>query len=135
MKKGAAPMTPLEGEPPVVPVRSSRRARGEDPSILEGHSASAALKKLAPGGHGGRASQDGKDWEFHFSVIPPKQSTTELVPVKNGRYRLVDLDELEETLNLLNCTCPEIDMSKFFQYCEENDPSLSKERMDKLWRG
>ena len=67
MKKGAVPMTPLEDKPPVVSARSSRRVRGENPSILDGHSASAALKKLTPGGYGGRASQDGNEWEFHLS--------------------------------------------------------------------
>ena len=128
-------MTPLEENPPVVSMRSSRRVRGEDSSILDGHSTSAALKKLALGGHGGRANKDGMEWKFHLSEVQPKQSTSESVPLKNGRHRLVDLEELEDTLNLLKCTCPENDMSKFIEYCVENDPSLSKERMDKLWRG
>ena len=134
--EGAAPKTPFVDRPPGLGgnMRSSRRVRGEDPSILDGSSMSAAVKKLALGGKGGRSLQDATEWHLH-GPKKPEQSTTEEAPLFEGRYRLVDLDRLKETLNSMACACPEDDDSRFAQYCIKNDTYLSKNRMQKLMNG
>ena len=66
--EGAAPETPVDEEPPVSR-RASRRVKGENPPLLDGVLETAALKKLAPGGMGGRVTGDGKSWRSSLGSL------------------------------------------------------------------
>ena len=95
---GAAPKTPVgENEPPINEGRSSRRIRGENPSLLDGPLESAAMRKLAQGGRGGRCGGDRSNWNLDGTEIP-KQSAEEEGEKKEERYRLVDLKKLENAV-------------------------------------
>ena len=95
---------------------------------MDGVLKAAAVKKLLLVGRGGRCRGDEESWHLPSAVLGPEklpeQSTTGEMTVK---FRLVDLDKLENTINSMSCSCSSNeDLDSFSQYCIENDPILSE---------
>ena len=140
---GAAQKTPFDEDPLVENSRRSRRMKGENPSILDGVPESAALKKLLTGGRGGRScSADEVPWQLPSATpgpkITPEQSTTaeKDKEQQEERLRLIDLNELENAINSMSCSCKSHeDIDSFSQYCIDNNSNLSAEKMQSLKQG
>ena len=79
--EGAAQTTPVVEDPRGAgrkrrshkrggaPVRLSKRAKGEEPSILDEFPKNAAVKKLSLGGRGGRPDFDEAKWNFYGNDV------------------------------------------------------------------
>ena len=136
----AALKTPFGEGPSEVRRRISRRKRGWNPSVLDEIPNTAAAKKLSIGGSGGRGYGDKTAWNLHGASLPhqeevPEQSTN-VQPTgkqRDGRFRIVDLDNLEDAMSTMDCRCDsDSEVDSFKTYCVANDPTLSESKMEQL---
>ena len=136
---GVALKMPFADGPPDAQ-RLSRRMRGENPSILDGVPKTAAMKKLMIGGMGGRCRGDDLSWQLPTAVpgqkeVLSEQSTAEakVGEQREGIFRLVDLTKLGNAINSMSCSCSRNDdMDSFSQFLCENNPTLNREKIEKL---
>ena len=151
MMVGAAPKTPVDENPLGVvvkrrnrrkkgdaPQRSSRRVKGEEPSILDGSPVNAAVKKLSLGGQGGKMIKDTTEWNLD-GVRKAEESykNNNSQGERLGTNRIVDLQLIEDCVNKMAvCKCKiETEIDDFVQFCIEN--GIGKETILSLksdWR-
>ena len=141
--EGAAQVTPIEDDPLVIskktrkrrkkglaPERSSRRKKGAEPSILDEIPENAALKKLQSGGSGGRQRNDMYSDDWNLETSTKSKNDNEPVKPNENTYRIMDLNELEKTLNtMVTCNCRKYkEIDDFVSFCVKNDSDIEEKK-------
>ena len=146
--EGAAPVTPIEDNPPVsskktrkrhkkgiLPARFSRRKKGAEPSILDEVPGNSALKKLQSGGSGGRRRNDkfSDEWNLMSTSTNPKNDNAP-VQINENTYRIMDLNELQNTMNtMVSCKCRKYEeLDNFVSFCVKSDSDIEENKMRDL---
>ena len=142
-------MTPLEENPPVQkkarkrrmkgtsPQRSSRRGKGEEPSVLDVVPEVPALKKLQMGGAAGRITDDKVKWSFEPKKLISSQkidNEPDEGEQTDCTYRVIGLKEIEKATNLaFSCDCDKYnEIENFVSFCVENDSDIYEAKMRNL---